>query len=151
MTIHLELLKDLNFNQNFKGLLLVGFLKGKAGAGGYDDHDRSILSVWMNTMMTLVIDLISLQSASGPGRAKGPTSQLPLSSLQEQGIFRFTPVVNYNLIWVSFCRTGNLAVSRHIFSKSKAFVWPNLKRYLWFVNCSWLIVSCRSWKHLRFT
>ena len=98
MTIHLELLKDLNFNQNFKGLLLVGFLKGKAGAGGYDDHDRSILSVSMNTMMTLVIDLISLQSASGPGRAKGPTSQLPLSSLQEQGIFQFTPVANYNLI-----------------------------------------------------
>ena len=25
-------------------------------------------------------------------------------------------------IWVSFCRTGNLAVSRHIFSKSIAFV-----------------------------
>ena len=54
-------------------------------------------------------------------------------------------------IWVSFCRTGNLAVSRHIFSKSSAFVWPNLKRYLWFFNCSRLIVYCRSWKHLRLT
>ena len=59
--------------------------------------------------------------------------------------------VHFGHIWVSFCRTGNLAVSRHIFSKSRAFVWPNLKRYLWFFNCSWLIVSCRCWKHLRLT
>ena len=31
-------------------------------------------------------------------------------------------------IWVSFCRAGILAISCHIFSKSRAFVWPNLMR-----------------------
>ena len=65
--------------------------------------------------------------------------------------YLYAPGMYLKPIWVSFCRTGNLAVSRHIFSKSSAFVWPNLKRYLWFFNCSWLIVYCRSWKHLRLT
>ena len=136
MTIHLELLKDLNFNQNFKGLLLVGFLKGKAGAGGYDDHDTFILSVWM---MTLMIELISLQSASGPGWAKGPTSQLPLSSLQEQGIFRFTPVVNYNLI----CTLLILVVEL----KSLVFMRScNSMYFHFYVSLGpWIIIFSRQW------
>ena len=32
------------------------------------------------------------------------------------------------IIWVSFCRAGILAISCHIFSKSRTFVWPNRKR-----------------------
>ena len=37
-------------------------------------------------------------------------------------VFRWSP------IWVSFCRAGILAISCHIFSKSRTFVWPNRKR-----------------------
>ena len=31
-------------------------------------------------------------------------------------------------IWVSFCRAGKMAVSRHFFFKSRALVWLNRKR-----------------------
>ena len=41
-------------------------------------------------------------------------------------VWGFSPV--WMNIWVSFCRAGILAISCHIFSKSRTFVWPNRKR-----------------------
>ena len=39
-------------------------------------------------------------------------------------------------IWVSFCKTGKMAVSSHIFSKSRAFVWVVMLIY--FTHIDWL-------------
>ena len=50
-------------------------------------------------------------------------------------------------IWVRFPRTGILLKMWHFFLKSRAFVWPNLIRYIWFFNWFWSIVSCSLWRN----
>ena len=55
----------------------------------------------------------------------GPGSRQPYRTEQKLDV----QLVGHNAhIWVSFCRTGKMAVLCHIFSKSRAFVWLNLIR-----------------------
>ena len=56
-------------------------------------------------------------------------------------------IIHHPTIWVRFPRTGILLKMWHFFLKSRAFVWPNLIRYIWFFNWFWSIVSCSLWRN----